>query len=239
MRAIFRDDEVRLVQEFLSNIKNGFFVDVGAADPTIGSQTWHLEQLGWNGIVIEPRPDCAEKLRQSRRAKVYEVACSSARNRGTAQLNVKGGYSTLNPTMVVAGLRPQAAIQVDARTLDEILADAKAPSPIDFISIDVEGHEIEVLDGFDLARWRPRLILVEDHVLDLRLHRTLISRGYSWVRRTGLNGWYVPHEDAIEVGWLGRLQFFRKYYLAMPARRIRDIVRLARARLGILPPQRP
>ena len=58
------------------------------------------------------------------------------------------------------------------RTLDDILEQAEAPMPIDFVSIDVEGHEVEVLSGFDLARWRPRLILVEDHVTNLATHRS-------------------------------------------------------------------
>jgi FkbM family methyltransferase len=239
MRAIFRyEDEGGLVQDFLGNIKIGFFVDVGAAEPIVNSQTWRLEQLGWNGILIEPRPDYAQRLRQSRRAKVYEAACTSPRNRGTVRLNLLGGYSSLNDKLVVAGMRPQGAIEVKAMTLDEILIDAGAPSPIDFISIDAEGHEVQILDGFDLTRWRPRLILIEDHVLDLRLHRTLQSRGYTWGRRTGLNAWYLPAEAALKVGRLGWLQFFRKYYLSLPARRIRDNVRLVRAKLGIFSPQR-
>ena len=239
MRAIFRDDvEARLVEEFFNNSKSGFFVDVGAADPKLGSQSWHLERMGWNGILIEPRPDCAENLRQARRAKVYQVACTSARNRGTARLHLRDGYSSLNDKLVIAGLTAGDSIEVNTRTLDEILADAGAPSPIDFISIDVEGHEIEVLDGLDLPRWKPRLIFVEDHVLDLRLHRALLARGYHWIRRTSLNGWYVPASDRTPVGWYGWLQFFRKYYLAMPTRWIRDTVRLIRARLGIRPPVR-
>jgi FkbM family methyltransferase len=239
MRAIFRDDvEARLVEEFFNDSRTGFFVDVGAADPTLGSQTWHLEQMGWNGVLIEPRPDCAQKLREARRAKVYQAACTSARNRGTARLHLRDGYSSLSDKLVIAGLTARDSIEVNTKTLDEILVDAGAPSPIDFISMDVEGHEVEVLDGLDLRRWRPRLIFVEDHVLDLRLHRALLARGYRWIRRTSLNGWYVPASDPTPVSWYGWLQFFRKYYLAMPTRWIRDTVRLIRTRLGIRPPVR-
>jgi hypothetical protein len=122
--------------------------------------------------------------------------------------------------------------------LDAILRDAGAPRPLDFLSIDVEGHEIEVLDGFDLAYWRPRLLLIEDHVLDLNLHRTLQSRGYKWVRRSGLNAWYVPADFPMSVSAWGWVQFFRKYYLSLPTRRVRDAVRRLRAATGILPPSR-
>jgi FkbM family methyltransferase len=240
MRAVFpAEQERKLIHEFFAGAHKPFFVDVGAADPEVGSQTWDLEQVGWSGIIIEPRPDMAQKLRCNRRATVYEMACSSPRNAGRSMtLHLRGGYSSLNDRMMIAGLTPQGTVSVRANTLDAILAEAKSPRPIDFVSIDVEGHESEVLDGFDLAYWRPRLLLIEDHVLDFRLHRLLKSRGYKWVRRTGLNAWYVPSDSRMRVGLIGWLQFFRKYYLSMPARRVRDTVRHFRAATGILPPSR-
>ena len=116
------------------------------------------------------------------------------------------------------------------RTLDEILEQAGAPTPIDFVSIDVEGHEVEVLSGFDLARWRPRLLLVEDHVTNLATHRYLTRAGYRLIRRTGPNGWYVPQDAAPRVG-LGWWQIARKYYFALPIRMLRDRKRRLRDRL--------
>jgi hypothetical protein len=120
------------------------------------------------------------------------------------------------------------------RTLDQVLADAKAPVPLDFVSIDVEGHEVDVLRGFDLQRWRPRLIVIEDHVLDRRLHNALVARGYAWFRRTGLNSWYVPSPSPYRLGLLGRLQFLRKYYLAVPLRQLRQVARRLRRKAGMV-----
>jgi hypothetical protein len=119
------------------------------------------------------------------------------------------------------------SITVRARTLDDILVEAGAPSPVDFISIDVEGCEIEVLDGLDLNRWCPRLLVVEDLVMNLRLHRYLCARGYRWFRRVALNGWYVPATHAGAISVLGHWQFFRKYYLGLPFRNLREIKRRA------------
>jgi FkbM family methyltransferase len=240
MRAIFPpEQEEQLVAGFFSGTRAPFFVEVGAADPQFGSQTWHLEQQGWSGILVEPRPDMAEKLRQGRRARVYQTACSSPENAGrTMELKLRGGYSTLEDKLIIAGTQAQDTLAVPVTTLDAILRDADAPRPIDFVSIDVEGHEIDVLDGFDLDYWRPRLILIEDHVLDLKLHHTLQARGYKWVRRSGLNGWYVPRDFPMPVSWWGWVQFFRKYYSSMPTRRVRDAVRRVRAATGILPPSR-
>src|SRR5262249_10234814 len=129
----------------------------------------------------------------------------------------------------VASVRPEGTLDVPLRTLDEILTESHAPSPIDFIAIDVEGHEVDVLRGFDFARWRPRLMLVEDLVVDMRLHRFMRSRGYKWIRRTDINSWYVPAESDLRVSWIGRWQFFRKYYLGTPFRRMREVLRRARA----------
>ena len=224
-------DEARLVRAFFES-QRGYFVDVGANDPTDWSQTFHLEQLGWDGVLIEPQPDLAEALRRGRKACVYAVACSSPENSGRSMpLKLAGAYSTLNTALRVADGNVVGSIEVPIKTLDEVLDDARAPSPIDFLSIDVEGHEREVLLGFNFARWRPRLVLIEDHVLDRRLHRDLVSRGYTWIRRTGLNSWYVPATSAPKISLYGRLQFVRKYYLGVPIRRLREAWRRLRQRL--------
>jgi hypothetical protein len=88
-----------------------------------------------------------------------------------------------------------------------------------------------VLRGFDFARWRPRLILLEDHVTSLAKHRFLTAAGYTLIRRTGLNGWYVPREGAPALNWFGRWQILRKYYLALPFRVLRDAKRRLRDRI--------
>ena len=71
-------------------------------------------------------------------------------------------------------------------------------------------------------RWRPRLILIEDVVQNLKLHHYLSSRGYRWFRRTGINSWYVPADAPDRIGPAGWLQFVRKYYLGLPFRILRD-----------------
>ena len=162
MRAIFgTEHQERLIAEFFGEGYRGTFVDVGAADAHSNSRTYDLERAGWSGVLIEPRPDCAEDLRCQRRAPVSQVACSSPERAGTTMtLHLAGGYSSLNDEFVVAGLKPQGAITVAIRTLDDVLTEANITAPIDLVSIDVEGHEADVLAGFDLQRWRPRLLVI-------------------------------------------------------------------------------
>jgi FkbM family methyltransferase len=232
MRTVFPwQAENELKADFFGAARAGFFVEVGANQPQEGSQSWQFEQAGWNGVLVEPQPDLAERLRRTRRAHVIAAACSSPANAGTTMtLHVLGPHSSLRPELAVTGVVAEAEIEVPVRTLDDILEQAGAPSPIDFVSIDVEGHEVEVLSGFDLARWRPRLVLIEDHVTSLATHRTLTRAGYRLIRRTGLNGWYVPQAQAPRVG-LGWWQIARKYYFALPIRKLRDRKRRLRDRV--------
>ena len=221
-------NEPYYVQKFFGAAA-GFFVEVGANHPQDGSQSWHLEERGWKGVLIEPHPELADKLRQVRRAKVFAFACSSPEHAGQRlPFYIAGPLSTLDRAAMAPGSQPKAIIDVPARTLDSILTEASAPQPIDFLSIDVEGHEIEVLRGFDFTRWQPRLILLEDHVGNLRKHRFLKSSGYRLVRRTGLNGWYVPINSQVHFGFIDQWRVLRKYYLALPFRVLRNLSRRLR-----------
>lgn len=219
---------MQLVAAFFGGIK-GYFVEVGANDPRERSQTWHLEQNGWTGVLIEPQPDLAARLREARRARVFAAACSAPENSGrTLPLHVAGPLSSLDRRHMAPGATPERMIEVPVRTLDSILEEAGAPVSFEFLSIDVEGHEIEVLRGFDIARWRPRLILVEDHVADLSRHRYLKSASYRIVRRYENNGWYVPEGSPVACHWSDCWEILRKYYLALPFRMLRNLSRRLR-----------
>ena len=222
------DREKELVAEFFAGAR-GFFAEVGANDPRYGSQSWHLEQAGWRGVLVEPLPELADRLRAERTAQVFSVACSSPANAGQRlTLHAAGPLSSLDRSRMSAGALPETTIDVPVRTLDDILAEAGAPVPLDFLSIDVEGHELEVLSGFDLARWRPRLILIEDYVADLTKHRLLRRSGYRLIRRTDSNGWYVPDNAPVSIAARDRWEILRKYYLALPFRIFRNFSRRLR-----------
>jgi FkbM family methyltransferase len=221
--------EQELVREFFGGARSGFFVEVGANRPQLASQTWHLEQLGWKGVLIEPQPSLADELARRRTAKVFAVACSAPENAGTRmRLHVAGALSSLDRDRMAPGAELEQIIEVPVRTLDDILTEANAPVAFDFLSVDVEGHELEVLGGFDFARWRPRLILLEDHVRNLVKHRFLERADYRLIRRCENNGWYVPFDAAATVAPGERWEIVRKYYLALPFRIARNASRRLR-----------
>ena len=89
------DHEMRLIAAFFGNRKC-YFVEVGANEPRARSQTFHLEQAGWTGVLIEPQPALADQLRAERKAKVFAVACSAPENAGrTLPLHVAGPLSSV------------------------------------------------------------------------------------------------------------------------------------------------
>jgi FkbM family methyltransferase len=215
--------EDQLVWSFFDNKTTGFFVDVGANHPYNWSQTWLLEKNGWRGILIEPQEAYYELLRQERKnSVVWRAACSSPRKRGEAFLyrpNDNPGVATLQKNADDPDIRYDCSEKVQVVTLDEILIKAGRPS-IDLLSLDVEGTELEVLEGFDLARYRPKLILIEDKCQSPRKHFYLRRAGYRFTRRTGFNNWYVPKEDPkCRIRLDQRVEFLRKMYLALPFRR--------------------
>jgi FkbM family methyltransferase len=215
--------EDQLVWSFFDRKTKGFFVEVGANHPCEWSQTWLLEQNGWRGILIEPQEAYYQLLRQKRKNSiVWRAACSSPGKRGEALLHRPAdnpGVATLEKNVDDVDVRYDRSEKVQVVTLDDILTAAGRPS-IDLLSLDVEGTELDVLEGFDLPAYRPKLILMEDKCQSLRKHRYLSRAGYRLIKRTGFNNWYIPCEDArchIQFGL--RLEFFRKMYLGLPFRR--------------------
>ena len=216
--------EQELVSAFLGE-RPGIFVEVGANDPVAQSQTLHLERCGWTGLLVEPLAEMAAALRKERKAKVAEVACGAPAHHGTTMtFKVAGTGSTLADDFTDPELTAMEIRKVKVVTLDSLLEEASF-AKVDFVSIDVEGFELEVLAGFSLERHRPRLLLMEDRVRDLTRHRHMLGRGYKLVRRTGLNSWYVPFETEFPISLFGRWQILRKYLLGIPLRSARHRLR--------------
>jgi len=229
-------EEKELVWEFFDQKRDGVFVEVGANDPVAGSQTLLLEQNGWRGVLVEPQAALCEKLRLERNnSKVFQVACSGPEREGEALLHVGAlsGLSTLEKQIDSHGTQFVGKERVKVTTLDKVLQTAGV-AQIDFLSLDVEGHEIEVMRGLDFEKFKPSLILIEDGVRDLSKHNYLKSCGYKLVKRTSINNWYVPRETDFQMSSLSeKFGLLRKMYLALPFRKIRLYLRRRRANKSV------
>ncbi len=210
-----------LVWKYFGNKTDGFFIEVGANDPENLSQTRLLESNGWQGILVEPQSVCCEQLRRVRpRAHVFQVACGAPEQRGKALFQLSQQSSKL--TTPGTGGQSESQVEVRVMTLDDILEQTPHPR-IDFLSIDVEGFELNVLRGFNLEKHQPRLMLIEDNLPDrLKVHYHVTNRGYRLVKRTGCNNWYVPRGEpfACSTAW-ERAKLFRKMYFGTAFRKLR------------------
>lgn len=195
---------------YLASTPSGFFVEVGASHPFDLSVSWPFERAGWNGILIEPIPECAELLRINRSATVVECACTSPNAPATGILTIQsvgGVSSTMSENFLFKG--ESSSIEVDCRTLDSILKEHDVKK-INLLSIDVEGFEYDVLKGLNLEIYRPDLIFIEDHMHYKHSHRHLVNHGYKIIRRTGPNNWYIPSNFDHDLNLFEQLYLFKK-----------------------------
>jgi len=211
-------EDVQLWEAF-GRRNDGFFVEVGANHPTQLSQTWLFEQQGWSGILVEPLAAKCALLRSARpHSRVVETAVGAPEQRGRAVFTIAAGDDMLSGFNLNEGVAPARSVEVEVRTLDDVLAEAGAPK-IDLLSIDVEGAELDVLRGFDLQRHQPAVLLLEDHLQRLSVHRHVVRQGYKLVRRTGCNNWYVPAESRLIPSSLGeRIALRKEIWLDTPVR---------------------
>jgi FkbM family methyltransferase len=203
--AQFGEDAI--LAQIFADTPSGTCIEVGANDGITGSATLFFEGLGWDCILVEPVPELARRLRQGRRAKVFECAASSAD--GEATLHVATGAPLAHAVSTIGGAASADAIrknhghattpvQVRTRSLDDILSEARV-STVDFITLDVEGHELEALRGLSLERWRPRIVIIEDNTLlgDRAVCGLLHGAGYVRINRTGVNDWWAAKSDPL------------------------------------------
>jgi FkbM family methyltransferase len=226
-----QSEEEQFIRDFFAEDVSGFFVEVGVGHPTQGSQTWPLEQLGWSGVLIEPQPDLAAFLVTARSARVLAVACSSPDNAGgTLPLSVSRPSTAGDRATAGSVSETRYTLMVPVRTLDSILEEAEAPIPIDFIAVNIEGHEHQALRGFDIDRWQPQLVALGRNGGSLKAHRYLLRAGYRLIQSGAAKDWYAPNELRPRLSWRHRWDILRKFYLSWPLRALRGAMRRLRRR---------
>jgi FkbM family methyltransferase len=141
----------------------GYFVDIGATDGITNSNTYALEDLGWSGICVEPNLDYYAKLKANRNCIVSSAAIYPVGGKDL-ELLVAGEYSSLfeyaHNDHHYSHRLEKPRQRVVTMTLDELLDLHKAPKKIDYLSLDVEGAELDILKSFSWD-YQIRLITVE------------------------------------------------------------------------------
>lgn len=211
--------EDRILSSLFSNTKVGICVEVGANDGINDSNTYYFETLGWKCVLVEPNEDLCKQIRASRTALLFE--CAASNYAGTATLNIAEGSARSHGVSTIQdGIAARKKIEsygftvrpakVATRTLDDILTQANVPSNFEFLTIDVEGHEHEVLSGLNFNVWEPQVVIVEDnsYFLDRRVRTLLFSHGYLPFMRTGVNDWYAHHTNTVFLSYSNRIRYY-------------------------------
>jgi len=196
-------EDVLLRRAFAWDYK-GFYVDVGANDPIEYSVTKHFSIHGWRGINIEPHPELHRKLCEDRPHDINLNIGASDQHATLEYLECVSnlGLSTFSPTMADK-LRQRDGLEfagrsVPVRPLAEIFEE-HVKGTIDFLKIDVEAHEREVISGNDWTRWRPRIVVVEATKPE-RWEPLLLEAGYLSAAFDGINLYYVRREEPELLG---------------------------------------
>jgi FkbM family methyltransferase len=153
--------------------EDGYFVEVGAFDGIMWSNTSGLLYAGWHGVYFEPQSEqfnnLSNNLGSFHNATLINKAISDFR--GLTTLYLGGSVSTINremrdnylgiPEFASTGHSKMEFEIVEVSTLDIELSNVEAPIGFDVIVIDVEGSEMNVLYGFSIHKWKPQMVIIE------------------------------------------------------------------------------
>ena len=159
-----------LFENLFKEKSNGFYLDIGAHDGITLSNTYLFEKLGWDGVCIEPIPDVFTKLKSNRNCKLFN--CVLSNKKGTENFLVLEGYTEML-SGILENYDPAHLIRIDNELrimggskkviVSESLTfdDLELPNIIDFVSLDVEGSEMKILETIDFNKYHINIISIE------------------------------------------------------------------------------
>jgi FkbM family methyltransferase len=194
----FQQDKF-VYENYFENKQNGFFIDIGAYDGEIDSNSLFFENLGWDGICIEPNPIMFENLQKIRKCKCLPYAVSDE-NKISQFFQIKEGPTTLSG---LANEFDEIAIErineynlennqafdyldVECKTFDSIVK----VHNIDFLSLDTEGNELKILQSINFDEYNIDVITVENNNYDDRFFNFLDTKNYTFITRLGCDELY-------------------------------------------------
>jgi FkbM family methyltransferase len=197
-----------LLYRALAGQSGGFYIDVGANDPTVCSISKCFYELGWHGINVEPVRGVFQRLAAERTRDInLNIGLSNCRQSlHFYECLDESTLSTFSPSSAAWWSSPPRSFtfkerQVPVMTLAQV-CEQYVRQPIDFLSIDAEMHEQAIIEGQDWKRWRARIVVVEDGIsaetgrtCHDQWEPTLLRADYLFAFFDGVNRFYVRKED--------------------------------------------
>ena len=187
-----------LVNRILKNIEKGRYVDVGCYHPFKGSLTSQLYKKGWKGINIDLSQSSIDLFNLVRKEDINL-------NLAVSDFNGQTSYFENSPinqqNSLIKNNDNQKKIEIDCKNLNLILEENKFKK-FDYLNIDVEGSEQNVINGTDLSKYRPILITIENNNLHIKdyieseTYKILIKNNYTFISKTGVTNFFLKNEYA-------------------------------------------
>jgi len=178
--------------------RDGFFVEFGATDGLSLNNTVLMEaEFGWSGILAEPARTWHDALQTNRSAAidtrcVWRVSGETMRFTEAPNKEHSGVSHLVKPRRRLRG----TSYDVTTVSLNDLLDEHQAPAVIDYMSVDTEGSEFEILSQVDFTRWTFKTLTIEHNFAPQRtdIHQLLTQNGYRRVfeKISRFDDWYVP-----------------------------------------------
>lgn len=182
-------------ENYFKERTDGIFVDIGAYDGIVGSNSLFFEKLGWQGVCIEPNPEMFKKLQELRKCRCVPYAISDKSETARFFQIKEGGPATLSGLVdeysqqAIARINKEVNqedqnfdyIDVECKTFKSIVEHKH----IDYLSLDTEGNELKILQSIDYNEYFIDVITVENNDYDYKFIDLLTQKGYQFVTRLG------------------------------------------------------
>jgi hypothetical protein len=200
-RKSHQGQDVHVLHTIFKGKKNGYFMEVGAYDGVEGSNTYLMEKsYGWKGILVECSPRWYPSIWQNRNAILMPYAVFNEDDKILNFYDTGNGIAGLVDTNEHYSNRTAPIINVMTKKLTTILDNACAPNYIDFLSLDTEGSEYEILSHHDFDKYLFGYICVEHNNVvhnRTRIRELLISKGYLHYRENHVDDDYI-HRSLVQ-----------------------------------------
>ena len=196
-----------IIEQFFKNKKKGFYVDIGCYHPLEGSNTYLLFKKGWNGINADVNRLSIELFNRARE-KDHNVNLAVSNNKQKLKIYFRKKINMLNTSSKkLAKIHFRNGFQervINACPLNEIIKKSKFNSKkIDFLNIDVEGKELNVLESLNFSRYKPKLICIEIHN-----HEKMYDQNYDYLKRNSVYKFLI--RKGYKVIWKNGFSFIFK-----------------------------
>jgi len=193
-----------LLWHFFQDVSDGFYVDVGAFDGKHLSNTYVFDRKGWGGVCVEPEKAYFDLCQKARTAMCANVACVGDPSIDSLEFMTldQGGLGSQAKEIFEQTKHKKkfsfSTTQVKAATLDQVLSECDA-GQIDLLSLDVEGLEIDVLKGLNIAKYKPRILVIEANTPEAKakLDLYLAAFGYVCAGNINVNQFYALTKDDV------------------------------------------